>query len=141
LHSNSSLPQQRAHSAESMGKLSVDDGNLRGDVANISTTALTASSDAGSSSKVVSWLQASEAAFADERALLMQETAYTTHLHSDGSVSGVSADAQAQQHAPRRAAACRIDLERIQMAAGKSLSQPMLLAALRSPSGSLKQVV
>ncbi len=139
-----------------------DDGNERETFnvdfssRSVETATVAISSAAGSSSKVASWLQASEAAFAEERAMFMQGTAdvsnqpsTTAGTHYDNSAN---ADALIVQPLSRihgnsssgnpmaTLGACRVDFDRIEMAGGGSLSQPMLLAALRAATGSMKQV-
>jgi hypothetical protein len=165
LHSSVALQKQRAPEALRMGILANDDAKSAvgssADISSISTAKvpILASSTAGVSNKVVSWLQASEAAFAEERAMFMQDAADTSPAvsagaHDDG-VNSVVPDLLVEPHAPRRNAgngssstssfptlsACQIDFERIEMAGSGSLTQPVLLAALRaSGTGSMKQV-
>lgn len=128
-------------------------------IASISSGAepVASSSAAIISNKVASWLQASEAAFAEERAVFMQDTAaVVAHSAADDNdgLDCMSAEVLVKQPGLHRISgdgkrgnsvstlsACRIDFERIEMAGGGTLTQPMLLAALRaSGTGSMKQV-
>lgn len=165
LHANVLQQQQRAPAASRMDALVADDVKIAAGLsAEVSsnlpaTLPVAASSAVGISSKVVSWLQASEAAFAEERAMFMQDSTDVVQAHSasdDGNdVNGMAVEVVAKQSVPHRNAgnrsssknsiailsACRIDFERIEMAGGGSLAQPVILAALRaSGTGSMKQV-
>jgi hypothetical protein len=159
LHTNV-LEQQYAPRAFRTGTSAADDGNdanrLDVEVSSRGPTiaAVASSSAAGSSSKVVSWLQASEAAFAEERAAFMHSTVAAASDDDDNDEEvEIGAEIAASQPVLRNkishskngsssvVGACRVDFERIEMAGGGSLTQPMLLAALRaSGTGSMKQV-
>jgi hypothetical protein len=160
LHANVLLQQQRPPAALQREAVAADDlKNAGGSDAQISSIP-PATGHAVASSKVVSWLQASEAAFAEERAMFMQNTAVAPAAHSavddDDGPNRTAPETSVKQPVLRRNAgngssnnnnsvptmsACRIDFERIEMAGGGSLTQPVLLAALRaSGTGSMKQV-
>lgn len=164
LHTNI-LQQQRPAAAVHVGMSAAknDDSDRGGPGVDVTlraqaTSAGGLSSTAGSSSKVVSWLQASEAAFAEERALFMQNktTASDDDDDDDDDNEAVTNKSEATLPLPRQnggnssrsssdsvaiLGACRVEFERIEMAGGGSLAQPTLLAALRaSGTGSMKQV-
>ncbi len=158
------LQQQRPAAAVHMGMSAANDDHDRGvlgvDITSRAqaTSAGGSSSTAGSSSKVFSWLQASEAAFAEERAMFMQNktTASDDDDDDDDDNEAVTNKSEATLPLPRQNSgnssrsssdsvailgACRVEFERIEMAGGGSLTQPTLLAALRaSGTGSMKQV-
>jgi hypothetical protein len=161
LHANV-LEQQHAPRVFRTETLAANDGNaasgLGADVSSreAAIAVVASSSAAGSSSKVVSWLQASEAAFAEERAAFMQSTvaAASDDDGNDEEVEIIAKNAASQpvnrnklsnsksgSNSVAILGECRVDFERIEMAGGGSLAQPMLLAALRATgTGSMKQV-
>lgn len=164
--SQANLSQQSAHDhAVFLKETTVNDGgnereSLSAELSSrVLKTAPVATSSAAGSSKVASWLQASEAAFAEERALFMRDSADASNepLASADISYGNSANAEAVIVQPlsringnsssssskpmANMGACRVDFERIEMTGGGSLAQPMILAALRaSGTGSMKQV-
>ena len=137
-----------------------DDGNERDSLSaefssRVFKTATVATSSAAGSSKVASWLQASEAAFAEERALFMRDTAdasneplatadinYGNSANAVQPLSRINGNSSSSSSKPMaNMGACLVDFERIEMTGGGSLAQPMILAALRaSGTGSMKQV-
>lgn len=160
LHGNVLQQQQNTTAAVRMGISDANGGSSGvGLIADVSSRApamiLGASSPAAaSSSKVASWLQASEAAFAEERAIFMQNTTAAVSSDDDDNGDDVVVNVVAAHTMPRNyivnrnsssdhiaMGECRVDFERIEMTGGGSLTQPMLLAALRaSGTGSMKQV-